>query len=41
VEDFVVLAEKVVCFNCRCAHVAGDRECPVPERQVELATVRG
>ena len=31
---------KVQCANRRLAHVAGDRKCPMRERQVEVARVR-
>ena len=32
--------DKVVCVNCRDAHVAGYQRCPMRERQVEVARVR-
>ena len=36
----VVLVEKVIRVNCRGAYVAGDKRCPVRERQVEVARLR-
>ena len=35
-EECIVSGEKVVCVNCWGAHVAGDRRCPVQEREVEV-----
>ena len=37
-EECVVLVEKVV--NCRGAHFAGHRTCPLQERHIEVARVR-
>ena len=38
-EDCVVSVDKVVRVNCRVAHVAGDRKCPVRERQLDVASL--
>ena len=40
IEDCVDSVEKSCVCNCRGAHVARDRKCPVRERQVEEARVR-